>query len=446
MLNFRSCTTCNEGFAPLVSQVQVVDPRGNTRQVTFNQNGYTSSDVRALGKAEQETTNYIYSSDNLISTITDQLGRVTKYSFDVFANPTWITGLSGTPNAVTTNLVYDTRFSNPLAVTDPLGNTTSINYDTYGSATSVSDPLGHQTTFGYNGMGLMTSATDASQNTTQFAYDFSDLIGVTDPMLNTTSMFHDGAGRLAQQTDSLGHTTKYQYNNLNQLTQVTDPLQGITTLSYDVNGNLLTVQDARQQGTNNKTVYTYDNFDHLHSRTDPLTRQETYVIDQLGNLTSFTDRRGKVTTYQYDGINRDTFIGYGTLPGPTYESTVNYTYDGGNRLHGSRRLHFWNHHSSFRRSRSADLRNYTAGQRRFSIRQRQQPENSDRNRPARRCYYYDNASRPYQSNAGKTPNTLIGYDNADRRNTLTLPNGIVLAYGYDNDSRVNSMTYQLGTT
>jgi YD repeat-containing protein len=81
--------------------------------------------------------------------------------------------------------------------------------------------------------------------------------------------------------------------------------------------------------SNNKTVYTEDNFDHLQTRTDPRTRQESYVFDQLGNLTSFTDRRGKLTTFQYDGINRRTFAGYGTQPGPTYESTINYTYDGG---------------------------------------------------------------------------------------------------------------------
>ncbi len=445
VLNFRSCTTCNEGFAPLVSQVQVVDPRGYTRQVTFNQNGYTSSDVRALGKPEQETTNYAYSSDNLISKITDQLGRVTTYSFDVFANPTSITRLSGTSNAITTSLVYDTRFSNPLTVTDPLGNTTSINYDTYGNATSVTDPLGHQTTFAYNGMGLMTSYTDALQHATQFAYDFSDLIGITDPLFNTTSIFHDSAGRIAQRTDPLGHTTKYQYNSLNQLTQITDPIQGITTLTYDLNGNLQTVLDARQQGTTNKTVYTYDNFDHLRTRTDPLTRLETYLFDQLGNLTSFADRRGKAATYQYDGINRRTFAGYGTLPGPTYESTVSYYYDGGNRLNkvvdstsgtiipvfdGLNRL------SSETSPQGSVSYQYDNDSRLQTLTVTGQPTVN---------YYFDNASRPYQVTQGTT-NTLIGYDNANRRNTLTLPNGILLTYGYDNDSRINSMSYQLGTT
>jgi hypothetical protein len=121
VLNFRSCTTCNEGFAPLITQVDVIDPRGYTRRVSFNQNGYTSSDIRALGKPEQETTTYAYSADNLISTVTDQLGRVSSYGFDVDGNPTTITKLSGTSNAVTTTMQYDSLFSKPLTVTDPLG-------------------------------------------------------------------------------------------------------------------------------------------------------------------------------------------------------------------------------------------------------------------------------------------------------------------------------------
>jgi RHS repeat-associated protein len=445
ILNFRACTTCNEGFAPLVTQVAVIDPRGYTRQVTFNQNGYTSSDLRALGKPEQETTTYTYFADNLINTITDQLGRVTTYNFDVNANPTSVTRLSGTSNAVTTSIVYDSLFSRPITVKDPLGNTTSYTYDALGDATAITDPSGHQTNFAYNGLGLVTSMTDAMQDTTQFAYNSADLIGITDPLLNTTSMFHDAAGRLAQRTDPLGHTTKYQYNNLNQLTQITDPLQGITTLSYDLNGNLKTVQDARQQGTSNKTVYTYDNFDHLQTRTDPLTRQETYVVDQLGNLTSFIDRRGKVATYQYDGINRRTFAGFGTLPGPTYESTVNYTYDGGDRL------------SKVVDSTSGTITPVFDGLDRLTSETTPQggvayQYDNDSNLKIATVtgqsavnYYYDNANRLYKVNQGST-NTLVGYDNANRRNSLTLPNGIVLTYGYDNDSRINSMSYQLGTT
>jgi RHS repeat-associated protein len=449
VLNFRGCSTCSEGFDPLVSQVQVVDPRGYTRQVVFNQYGYPSSDTLALGKAEQETTTYSYYADNLINTVTDQLDRVTTYSYDLNDNPTsinWASGAqySGSAYSISASATYDNVYSQPLTITDPLGNTTSLNYDTFGNATSVTDPLGHQTTFGYSGYGRVTSVTDAMQDTTQFTYNVGDLIGITDPLLNTTSFFNDGAGRLTQKTDPLGNATKYQYNNYNQLTQITDALQGITTLSYDANGNLYTVQDARQQGTSNETTYTYDVFDHLMSRKDPLSRQESYVFDQLGNLASFTDRRGKLSTYLYDGINRRTFAGYGTQPGPVYESTINYTYDGGDRL------------TKVVDSTSGTITPVFDGLNRLTSETTPQGSvayqyDNDSNLKVATVtgqtavnYSYDNASRLYQVTQGST-NTLIGYDNANRRNSLTLPNGIVLTYGYDTDSRINSMSYAVGT-
>jgi RHS repeat-associated protein len=449
VLNFRSCSTCNEGFAPLITQVDVIDPRGYTRRVTFNQNGYPATDILALGKPEQQTTTYSYFADNLLSSVTDQLGRVTSYNYDVNGNPTSITQLSGTPNAVTTNTSYDSIFSNPLTTTDPLGNTTTYVYDSFGNLITSTDPLGHQTTFSYNGMGLLLSVTDALQHTTQFSYDLGDLTGVTDPLLNTTSMFRDGAGRTVTRTDPLGHTIRYQYNPLDQITQISDPLQGITSLTYDVDGNLQSFQDARQQGTNNKTLYTYDNFDHLQSRTDPLGRQDNYAFDQLSNLTSFTDRRGKVTTYQYDGISRRTFAGYGTLPGPSYESTVNYTYDGGNRVQTlvdssagtiTRNYDSLNRLSSEVTSQGTVSYSYDNNSRLISTTVSGQPSS---------CYSYDNASRLIAVGQGTCPTStslvVLTYDNANRRNTLTVPNGIVLSYGYDANSHITSMAYQLGS-
>ena len=450
LMEFRSCGSCSEGFPALVAQVNVVDPRGYTRQVIFNQYGYTSSDTRALGKPEQKTTTYRYSPDNLASTVTDQLGRITTYSYDVNGNTTSVTQLAGTSNAVTTTMAYDTAFSNLLSVTDPLNNVTSWQYDINGNPISVTDPLQHQTTLTYNPMGLVTSVTDAIQNTTRFKYDFADLIAITDPLLNTSTMFRDGVGRVLSESDSLGHTTKYQYNNFNQITQITDPLHGVTALSYDPNGNVQTIQDARQHGTNNRTVYSYDSFDHLQSETDPLARQESYVVDQLGNLVTFTDRRSKVTTYQYDGINRRTFAGYGTLPGPTYESTINYYYDGGDRLtkavdsasgtitpgfDGLDRL------TSETTPQGSVTYQYDNGSRRTSATVTGQSSI---------CYSYDKNNRLTGIGQGTCPTStnpiVFTYDNANRRSTLTLPNGVVLTYGYDYDSRVNSMSYQVGTT
>jgi YD repeat-containing protein len=71
--------------------------------------------------------------------------------------------------------------------------------------------------------------------------------------------------------------------------------------------------------------------DRVETRTDPLTRDESFAYDLLGNLTSWTDRKGQVTIYAYDALNRQTFVGFGTTAGPTYDSTITTTFDAGDR-------------------------------------------------------------------------------------------------------------------
>lgn len=114
------------------------------------------------------------------------------------------------------------------------------------------------------------------------------------------------------------------------LSQLTDPKAGPTAFSYGPDGNLLSVTDPR----GGVTRYAYDNRNRRTSRTDPLGRAESYSYDALGNLTGLTDRRGKLAGFSYDGLGRRTFAGFGASAGQptTYESTVSYTWDGGNRL------------------------------------------------------------------------------------------------------------------
>ena len=52
-------------------------------------------------------------------------------------------------------------------------------------------------------------------------------------------------------------------------------------------------------------------------------------------FSSHTDRNGQVTAFSYDGLNRRTLAGFGvTVTGgvSSYQSTVTYTRDAGNRV------------------------------------------------------------------------------------------------------------------
>jgi RHS repeat-associated protein len=439
----RYSTACNQGYLPLISQVDVTDPRGYIREVKFGATGYPSSDTHALGQPEQQTVTYQYYADNTLQSVTDAMGRVTSFDYDNLGNMTRLTRLDGTPNSVTTTSTFNGPFSQMDSVTDPLGHPTTFSYDPLGRLTTVTDALGHPTNFNLNGSGQLTSVSDALNNTVQYSYLGGDLATITDPLGNVSTSLTDAAGRVVSSTDAVGNTSKYQYSSLNLLTQVIDAQGNFTQFSYDPNGNLLSLTDART----NPTTYTYDNMDRVQTRTDALLRQGSYTYDLNGNLASATDRKGQVTSFSYDGLNRLKFVGFNTVVNggtTTYESTIAYTYDAGNHMtqavdsaggtitrvyDGLDRL------TNEATAQGAIAYGYDAADRQTSMQVTGQPAVN---------YTYDNADRLTQISQA-TSNTSFTYDNANRRTSLTLPNNVVVSYGYDNDSRLTGITYQFGS-
>jgi YD repeat-containing protein len=312
-----------------------------------------------------------------------------------------------------------------------------------GNLTKVTDPVDPPASLAYDGAGELISATDPLGNSATLAYDgFGNLVQLKDPLGRTLSKVADAVGRTQSITNPLGQTAAYQYTPLNQIAQITDPLNGQTSLTYDPNGNLLTLVDAL--GSTHTTTYTYDNMDRVATRKDALGNSESYQYDLNGNLTQFTDRRGKVTTFQYDAVNRRIFAGFGTTAGPSYESTINYSYDAGNRLIQvvdsitgaiSRSYDGLDRLTSEVSPRGSVSYSYDAAGRRTSMSVGGQSAVS---------YSYDNANRLTQISQGSA-NVSFGYDNDSRRTSTTLPDGVSMNYGYDAASELTGITYTLGS-
>jgi RHS repeat-associated protein len=326
---------------------------------------------------------------------------------------------------------------------DPLNHTTSFSYDQKGNLITATDALNHQTSLAYNTAGQVSSVTDALNNVVQFGYFGGDLVSVTDPLGNVSSSFYDAAGRVVSATDPQGNTVKTQYNSLNLVTQVTDPKGNNTAFSYDPNGNLLSLTDA----ANHTTSYTYDNMDRILTRTDPLLRQESYSYDLNGNLVNSTDRKSQVTSMTYDPLNRLKLVGYNTVVHggiTSYESTVGYIYDAGNRMTqavdsaGGTITEAYDNLDRLTSETTPQGQisyGYDVAGRRASMTVAGQLQVT---------YSYDNANRLTQIAQG-TSTVGFSYDTANRRSTLTLSNGVNMAYTYDNDSRVTGITYKFNT-
>jgi len=424
-----------------IDQTTLTDPLGNTTVYQFNAAGVPLSITDALGEMS------VYSVDsntNLNSSITDPLGRTTTYTYDAAGNTTSITKLAGTPNAVTTTYTYEPVHNNLASVTDASGNTTTYKYDASGNLISKTGALGQRTTYTYDSYGEPATVTDPLGDAVHYSYANGALATITDPVGNITTRVTDAVARLVSITNPLGQTTAYQYDSQDSVTLVTNAIGGVTSFTYDANGDLLTVQDPRQQGTGNQTTYTYDSMDHLLTRTDPLRRQESYTYDLDGNIVSITDRRGVVSKFSYDGLNRRTLMGFGAS-GSSFQSTVTYNYDAGGRLasvvdssSGTITPIFDSRDNLI--SESTPLGNisygYDTAGRRVSSLVNGQPGIS---------YTYDAANRLAQVTQGSSA-TVFTYDNANRRTSMTLPNGLVANYGYDANSRLTSLSYQLGSS
>ncbi len=465
------------------TQTTVTDPRNYNRVVAFNADGYSTSDSQ--GSGARTVTYTRQPATNLVTAVTEPLTsstcRQTKFDYDPSGNGNLqaVTRLSGScPNGNTTILTqttlgpYEPTFNQLQKIqTLPAGPTT-FNYDPTDPLVrlaSIQDGSGLVFPVGINAIGQVISVSDPQAHVTTFTYEGADLVAVTDATNNTTRRIVDAAGRVRNVTDALGRSTRYDYDNLNHLKQVTDPLNGTIAFDYDANGNLNKVTDNRHSPAA-VTRYQYKATNRLSQRTDPLGRMETFDYDPSGNLIFYKDRRGVITDFTYDGLNRRTCAGFrrsGAQPscgltGP-YESVITYSYDAGSRLASTLDTALGGYNSRAYddldnlTSEQEQLGGSTSGYLSYTYDSASRRMSMAANGQPMIRYCYDGANRlcairsdtcPTPNPCATTPAPLVSIapDSVGRRGTVTLPNNDTVTYNYDNASRVSSRQYNVAGT
>ena len=288
--------------------IKRVDPDNDIWGGNYNGIGWLTSEVmprgNANGSASAFTITHVYSPLGQTLQTTDQLGHVTKFSYDANRNLVSKTDADGH----VTNFAYDpdnklikttradgsvlaTSFDqagNMIGQTDGLGRTTSYGYDALNRQISVTDPLSRTTQYGYDGAGNRTSIINASSETTSMTYDAANqLRGITysDSMTPAVSFTYDLDGERVAMTDGTG-ASAYQFDSLHRLTSATDGGGLHVGYTYDLRGDL--------------TGITY-----------PSGKQVIRGFDVAGRLTSVADWLGNKSTFQYDPDGNSVGIGYG---------------------------------------------------------------------------------------------------------------------------------------
>ena len=420
-----------------VIETDTTDPRGVVRKTTFDAAGAVATDRFAVGAPVEEDWSYTYQAGTeLLLSRTDPLGRTTGLTYDPLGNLLTVTALSGTANAVTTQFTYG-PFRALATITDPLSNTTTIQNNPLGQATSSTDSLGNQTSYTYDAEGRIATVTDPLGRTVSYTYDHGDLATITDPLLNVSTVFADAVGRVVRTTNALGQVTARAYDPIDGVKQVTDANGATTVYAFNPVGKLTSVTDARS----GVTAFAYDTRNRLTTRTDPLLAVDSVTsYDPNGNLLTGQDRKGQVTTKTYDALNR--------LSTATYAdgTSVSYTWDLGNRLtqiqDGVAGTITWGYDGLDRLTSEATA----LGTVQYTYDAASRLATKTIPGQATVTYTFDNASR-LQSIAQGGATTSFTYDIASRLTATNLPNNIVEAYGLDLDGNVTSVTVtRLGTT
>ncbi|HUG89822.1 MAG TPA: Ig-like domain-containing protein, partial [Planctomycetaceae bacterium] len=242
--------------------------------------------------------------NGLLSSVTDQAGRVTTLGHDASARLTSITrpdpDTTGPQSAPVTGFSYEgTSFR----------------------LTTITDPLNRQTSLAYDFAGRIQEATFADLQTQGFtAWQTRGLpdLSVEGTPQNPAPLFY-ASSMLATVTDPLDRTSEYHFDRFGFVTFYSDPLGNVTTWQRNSDGlaTVLTQPDADGAGSTYSALVTqfqYDQNQNLTQITFADSTTQSWVFDtSLNQPTSFTDELGRTTDYTLSATGNVLTV---TLPAP----------------------------------------------------------------------------------------------------------------------------------
>ncbi len=267
-----------------------IDENGWVKGIT-NARGYTTNyQYNPIGRLTlidlpspwiDTSVSYTYSGGNLLQTVTKGWDRTTN-TFDAMLRPTKIVreDLSGSDGVIQSIKNYDAMGREIFASLPGIG------------APSV---YGKATTYDAFGRVLSTQETAPGGGITNYTYLAGNKVRVTDPLGNSVTTTSSGYGNPGD-----GKTLK-----------VEKPAGITTDFTYNIYGNLLTIAQAKGDGTNHVSSYIYD---------DRLRVCRVKIPEKGDTLFEYNNANEKIA--YAEGLASDT-----ACPAPSGSSRVTQTYD-----------------------------------------------------------------------------------------------------------------------
>lgn len=232
-----------------------------------------------------------YDSNGNVLSSKDWNGSITTYTYDLARNlETSRTEAAATTIARTTTTAWHPTLRVPLKIATPLQITT-FTFDAAGNLLSQSIQA---STDGSGAQGLNATVAGAARIWTYSYNDIGQPLTVTGPLGDISSLGYDGLGNLATATNPAGHMTTYSnYDDNGRVGQITDPNGLTTALTYTPRGWLSSISvggertDYEYDGAGQMTKVTLPGGATLTYVYDPAHRL-TAIIDGDGNRISYT--------------------------------------------------------------------------------------------------------------------------------------------------------------
>ena len=318
----------------------VTDPVG--REVHFAYDG--DNRLISLTDLLSRTIRFEYDSDgNLVSSF-DAMGAETKYTYD--ANHQMLTATDPLNNVFVTN-VYDAEKRVVTVQRDALGNSSTFSYNRNEQVTTIIDPLGQETVHTHDNRNRLIKTVDPLRRETLYEYDVdNNKTRVVNKRGYATLFTYDDRGNLTSLTDSKGNAASFAYDQYNNLTEQVDPLGAKTTFEYDAKGNLTKVKDPLLRETLrevnefgqqtalvdarlNRTEFGYDLQGNLVEIKDALEHTQSFSFDAVGRKLTETNPRGYTASLTYDNNDNPLSV---TDPAPFNFQVINAYDQNNNRL------------------------------------------------------------------------------------------------------------------
>lgn len=279
------------------------DPMGFRTTFGYDDRANMLFHINALGEVRQWTYPLLFNKPT---------AAITPQPPDVNGTTTWTNSFD--IDTATGNLLrhYDlagtlVRYSystNGLVsvLTDANNHATRFGYDTNGFLTAITNAAGFVTRYGRNEWGWLTAETNAIGLVTTYSYDLNgNVVQRTDPLNRSYRRRFDANGNLVEDRDAKGQLTRYAWNALNQPTQMVDRAKATWSWAHTERGQIESFTDP----LGNTTTHSYDSANRRTTTSYPLGFTSRLEYDRIGRVTNSVDQAGRSWRRTYDRLGRE---------------------------------------------------------------------------------------------------------------------------------------------